>query len=246
MGLNTKDKDVAAVDSKIVQESDKVVVGELEAPDLESQELAVAGTALPPAIAASASGAGNAIAKAISKLKGMFGDDSLEFDFTSFPILKLEKRNFELSNDERVGDDLKVVIAEMKVKYLFQSTHAEQKDREVVYSYDKNAHINDADIVETIRKWKDEAGVDFAVKKYLEVLAFLLDDDRDGKMNNQIIMLQIPPKSIAKISGYLTSQEASGREIGTYVTSVSAGKEVGHGQTAFYPWEFKFERMLTA
>ena len=246
MGLNkgkTEDA-VGTVAAEIIEEAEKAVTGDLEEADHQAQELAVATSAAPAAIAAT-TGAGNAIVNAIAKLRDKFGEDALEFDFTSFPILKLEKRNFELSNGERVGDDLKVVIAEMKVKYLFQSCHDETKDREVVYSYDKNAPVNDPDVAETIRKWKDEAGVDFAVKKYLEVLAFLLDDDRDGKMNNQIVMLQIPPKSIAKISGYLTSQEASLRELGSYVTSISAGKEVGHGQSAFYPWEFKFDRMLT-
>lgn len=243
--MSLKEKtEVKPVDPETVAEADKAVSGELVQEDHATTELATVTDPLPPSVP-TAAGAGNAIVKAIAKLREKFGDDALEFDFTSFPILKLEKRNFELSNDERVGDDLKVVIAEMKVKYLYQSTHAEQKDREVVYSYDKNAHINDPDTVETIRKWKEEAGVDFTIKKYLEVLAFMLDDDRDHKMDNQIVMLQIPPKSIAKLSGYLTSQEASGREIGSYVTIISAGKEVGHGQTAFYPWEFKFDRMLS-
>jgi len=248
MGIPKKDakgeNDLNPVDETIVAEANSVSSQALEQEDHETTELAVRGNTELAASQPVVANAENAIASAVARLSAQFGDDVLEFDFTSFPILKLEKRNFELSNDERVGDELKVVISTLKAKYLFQSAHEDPKKREVVYSYDKLAHQNDPEVMDVIRKWKEEEQVGFAVKKYLEVIAVMVDDDRDGKMNNQIIMMQIPPKSLAKISGYITSQEAGGRAIGSYITVVSAGKEVGHGQTAFFPWEFKFDRML--
>jgi hypothetical protein len=241
----TKKADAALkpVDDTIQDAADAVSTGDIVQADHETQELATLQTDTPANMPVVAN-AENAISSAIARLSAQFGDDVLEFDFTSFPILKLEKRNFELSNDERVGEEIKVVLSTIKAKYLFQSAHEDPKKREVVYSYDKLAHQRDPDIMDVIKKWKDEEQVDFTIKKYLEVIAVMVDDDRDHKMDGQIIMMQIPPKSVAKISGYVTSQEAGGRTMGSYITIVSAGKEVGHGQTAFFPWEFKFDRSL--
>ncbi len=248
MALKQKEKDdapVGDVDTAIQDASDTVQVGDLVSEDHDTTELTTIGAQAAPSTAVVVAAPGNAIANAIAKFKEQYGEDAIDLDFTSFPILKLEKRNFELNNGSRVGDELQVVLAEWKPKFLFQSAHAGQKDREVCYSYDKNADTTDPDIMDVIKKWKDEENVGYSTKKYFEVLAIMHDDDKNGDMNGQIVTIQIPPKSCSKFSGYVISQDAAGRAMGTYVTVVSAAaKEVGHGSTAFYPWEFRYSHML--
>lgn len=248
MALEKKPKNdapVGDVDQAIQEASDTVQVGDLVSDDHDTTELAVVGTKEVSAPAVQTAAPANAIANAIAMFREKFGEDAIDLDFTSFPILKLEKRNFELSNGVRVGDELKVVLSEWKPKFLFQSAHEKQTDREVAYSYDKNADTTDPEIMDVIKKWKEEENVGYTTKKYFEVLAIMVDDDKSGEMNNQIITIQIPPKSCGKFSGYVVSQEANMRAMGSYVTAVyPAAKEVGHGSTAFYPWEFRFSHML--
>lgn len=217
---------------------------QVESEALETQELAVVGEKAVTVQPTQQCTVGNAIHDAQAKLRAMFGDDAIQLDFSSFPILTLQKRNFELNNGERVGDELQIIISDMKPKYLFQSAHPNEKDREVCYSYDKNADKTDPAIAAKIAAWQAEDGVGWNLKTYSEVLAVMHDDDKDGAMNGEIITVQIPPASVAKLGGYLVSQEAKGNSMGTYVTKVYPGKEVGSGPTAFFPWEFKFVKTL--
>ena len=69
------------------------------------------------------------------------------------------------------------------------------------------------------------------------------DDKASGELNGEMMLLQIPPASIGKLSGHIVQNRLKGLgEPNMYTTVVGVGQKIGEGQTAFYPWVFSAKR----
>lgn len=172
------------------------------------------------------------------------GFGGLEINFTSFETIILEKSSFACTQSERkVKEDFIVQLQSSREKYMFVSGHPDnengESDREIHYSYDRNADKNDPELAAKIKSWKEEDGVGYSVKTYVEVLAVMQNDQANGDLNGEMVLLQIPPASIGKFSGFVVQQRLKGRGKPTdYLTQVGVGAKIGEGKKAFYPWTF--------
>jgi len=231
----------AAADAK---EAVSQVLDREEAPETPAPAEPTAGTELADApesraVAAPATQSVNVIS---SLNEDGFG--GLEINFTSFETIILEKSSFACTQSERkVKEDFIVQLQSSREKYMFVSGHPEsengESDREIHYSYDKNADKNDPELAAKIKSWKEEDGVGYSVKTYVEVLAVMVDDQANGDLNGEMVLLQIPPASIGKFSGFVVQQKLKGRGKPTdYQTKIGVGAKIGEGKKAFYPWTF--------
>lgn len=168
------------------------------------------------------------------------GFEGLQLDFTSFDIVTLNQGEFLLGEkDDALGDHFDVVIMQSRKKYAFVSGHPEDQ-REVKYSYDADAATEDREVMDAIAEWKED-GVSYVVKEYLEAAAEIVDDGADGENNGDWVILQIPPTSKGKFSGYYAKNKAKGRgSMKDYVTRISKGKKVTKATNPFTPWAFDY------
>lgn len=168
------------------------------------------------------------------------GFEGLEINFTSFETIFLEKSAFTCAQSERkIKEDFVVTLQSTRNKFLFSSLHEKSDDREAVYSYNEHGDTQEPEVMEKIRAWKEEDGVGYVKKKYIEAVAIVEDDKANGDLNGEMVILQIPPASIGKLSGFLAQQRLKGKGLpNQYSTVVGVGAKVGDGQTAFYPWMF--------
>lgn len=167
------------------------------------------------------------------------GFEGLEINFTSFETIILEKSSFASSSGRKIKEDFVVRLQKTRNKFLFSSKHPEQDDREACYSYNRNADKEDPEVMERIKAWQEQDGVGYEVKTYVEALAIMVDDKATGELNGEMVLLQIPPASIGKLSGHCAQQRLKGRgQPNEYDTIVGVGQKIGEGQKAFYPWVF--------
>lgn len=241
MGINRKEKvgEVAAD----VQEA---VEGVIEQPEIEetaapaakavatseSSEVAVA---RPTAVVAHKPNVMNELAES--------GFEGLEINFTSFDTVTLEKSAFATASQKKIKEDFEVQIQKTRNKFLITSLHPADDNREAIYSYNKHADTEEPEVMARIKAWKDEDGVGYAVKTYIEAIVIMEDDKATGELNGEMMLLQIPPASIGKLSGHIVQQRLKGNgEPNNYTTVVSVGPKVGDGQKAFYPWVFSIKK----
>ncbi len=171
------------------------------------------------------------------------GFEGLEINFTSFDTVTLEKSAFACSSGKKIKEDFEVQIQKTRNKFLITSLHPADDDREAIYSYNKHADTEEPEVVARIKAWKDEDGVGYAVKTYIEAIVIMEDDKATGELNGEMMLLQIPPASIGKLSGHIVQQRLKGNgEPNAYTTVVSVGPKVGDGQKAFYPWVFSIKK----
>jgi uncharacterized protein (UPF0335 family) len=171
------------------------------------------------------------------------GFEGAAIDFSSYNTITLKEKVFSVSDGSELNAGFKVTQQGSRNKYLFLSKHAEEDDRETFYSYEKDADKNDHELVEKIRLWKEEDGVGYDVKVYVEIVAIMEDDNTDGTLNGEMVLLQISPASIGKWSGFIGRQRMKGCGLPTdYVSVINPGKKIGEGKKAFYPWDFSAEK----
>jgi actin-related protein len=167
------------------------------------------------------------------------GFSGLALDFTSFDIVKLDNGEFECSDGSSLGNGFEVVLQQSAPKYTFVSRHKSEDEKEVKYSDDEHADLNDPTIMAAIKQWKEEDGVGYDKKKYLQAAALVVDDKADGVKNNEFVMLQIPPASVGKFSGLPHKAKIKGfTSLKQCVVRVNKGKKVENGGKSFTPWEF--------
>jgi hypothetical protein len=237
MGIRDKNRveevaeDVKAAVAGVIDQQPEVVIEEA----VDSPVAVVNNSSNVPAVAEAAKGNVNVMAD----LAGS-GFEGLEINFTSFETIVLEKSSFTCAQSERkIKEDFVVTIQSTRNKYLFSSTHEKADDREAVYSYNVNADTQDKEVMDKIAAWKEQDQVGYVKKTYIEAVAIVEDDKANGDLNGEMVILQIPPASIGKLSGFLAQQRLKGRGLpNAYSTVVGVGGKIGDGQTAFYPWIF--------
>lgn len=226
------------------QEAVSQVLGHEDTPETPVPAEPTAGTEL--AVASESRAVAAPATQSVNVISSLNEDGfgGLEINFTSFETIILEKSSFACTQSERkVKEDFIVQLQSSREKYMFVSGHPEneagESDREIHYSYDKNADKNDPELAAKIKSWKEEDGVGFSVKTYVEVLAVMVDDQANGDLNGEMVLLQIPPASIGKFSGFVVQQRLKGRGKPTdYQTQVGVGAKIGENKKAFYPWTF--------
>lgn len=171
------------------------------------------------------------------------GFEGLEINFTSFDTVTLEKASFACSSGKAIKEDFEVQIQKTRNKYLIVSTHPEEDDREAMYSYNPRAATEEPAVMERIKAWHDEDGVGFEVKKYIEALVIMEDDKATGELNGEMMLLQVPPSSIGKMSGHIVQNRLKGvGEPNQYTTVVGVGPKLGEGKKTYYPWTFTLKK----
>lgn len=170
------------------------------------------------------------------------GFEGLDLDFSSFTSIVLNDGQFECSNGKTLpheGFDCR--ITRTRKKYAFRSSHAEQKDVEVVYSYDMNdRNVPDSAVAKKIAEWREGGHDCKEVKEYIEVWAMMENDGtKDREMDGELVMLSIPPTSKGRISGFLMTQQMKQLLPSDFITRVYRGEKVTRVDFPYYPWAFR-------
>lgn len=233
--VGTVDADIADAVVDVLEPVDSEV--EIpQAPEATHHAVAVHQEAPAPAVTSERTG------DVVSQLADE-GFEGLEINFTSFDVIILEKSAFASASGKKVKEDFEVVLQKTRSKFLFSSLHADTDKTEAVYSYNEHADTQDPEVMAKIAAWKEQDGVGYTKKRYIEALAIMVDDKGTGELNNEMVLLQIPPASIGKISGHIVQGRMKGYSSPSeYTTIVGVGPKVGEGQKAFYPWVFSIKK----
>lgn len=212
-----------------------IVAAEAEIVTTNSVEVAVVESNMPVA----AQEAHGIVAKgdqAQSFLKEL-GITDLKIDFTSFPKITLEKGMFSSDDNANFGTEFTFKYIEKRQTTLFNSVPPDRDtEAEVIFS-DDTIHINDSDgelVSAKLAEWK-EKGWSNRRSDYQIVIGLCLS----GPHKDELVQLQVSPKSQGKLGGYLMGLGLKKRNPREVTTLVYSGKEVGSGQKAFTPWAFK-------
>ena len=170
------------------------------------------------------------------------GFTDLKIDFTSFPIVKLEDERFQTADNTNFATEFQCQIIQERKSFMFIGDLGRDKDPEIVYS-DDGVHQSGDDqkpMVDFFADWKAR-GIPYSRKEYKQVMVKVLSGG-DGSLDEEIVMLQIPPKSIGKVDGYkiALSMRTPPVKVSEAVTKVTVLPKVGTGLKAFNPWGFKF------
>ena len=165
------------------------------------------------------------------------GITGLKIDFTSFPKITLEKGMFSSDDSPNFGTEFTFKYIDKRPTTLFNSVPPDRDtEAEVIFS-DDGTHINDSDgelVSSKLAEWKDK-GWSNRRSDYQIVIGLCLS----GPHKDELVQLQISPKSQGKLGGYLMGLGLKKRNPKEVTTLVYSGKEVGAGQKAFTPWAFK-------
>lgn len=239
MALKKQNEAAAAVEETAEAESEVLdteaeSVLEEETPQVQSASTEVATSqGKPPAT----SGGRN---EAVDKLAAS-GFTGLEIDWTSFPTIVLDNGEFGTSDGQSLDTkEITVRLMQSRKRYVLRTNAADDDDAELAYTYDLS-ELDDADseLSQKVTKWKQEDGLDYTVKEYIEALAIVMDDS--SSLNQQMALLQVPPTSTGRFSGYTTSNLLiKGLEPTAYLTRCFAGQKVVKAKKPFVPWAFEF------
>lgn len=180
------------------------------------------------------------------------GMEGLTVGGMSFDSIKLPSEGQFLigQDDEELGKSFKCVIQQSRARFIVRQSN--DQDAEMFYSYDadqfaKTGVITDTeggDRADEVREWKED-GYDEApvIKKYLEVMVILIDEDEDGnpgERDRQMAMLSIPPASVQRFSGFIYQNHMMKKLAQhEFVTECIVGKKVKKDSNSFFPWNFK-------
>lgn len=169
------------------------------------------------------------------------GFAGLEIDWTSFPTVVLNQGEFETSDGNPLGvEQFSVRLMQSRKRYVLRTTVIDDDDAELAYTYDLGELDNpESDLAIKVTKWREEDDLDYKVKEYIEVVALVEDDN--CTLNQQMVLLQIPPTSSGRFSGYTASNQMVHRQLPSeYLTLCTRGEKVTKAPKPFYPWAFKY------
>jgi hypothetical protein len=168
------------------------------------------------------------------------GYEGLEIDWTSFPTIVLDKGEF-CSGDgaELAKQDALVRIMQTRKRFVLRTKTAEPDDAELAYTYDMSElQDSDSELSTKVTAWKAE-GLDYVVKEYIEAVAMV--EDGEHQFDQQMVLLQIPPTSVGRFSGYMTSNQLVKKLLPReYLTRCYRGDKITKANNPFYPWAFEF------
>lgn len=141
-------------------------------------------------------------------------------------------------DDEELGKDFDCVVQGTKALYVVRQS--DDQDAEMYYSYDADGRSNTegVDQADKLQEWAEEGYDQPVIKKYLEVMAILVNA---GERTGMMVMLSIPPASVQKFSGFVAQQQFMKKQMpNEFITRCEVGKKVKRdGGSSFFPWAFK-------
>lgn len=170
------------------------------------------------------------------------GAEGLEIDWTSFPTIVLDKGEFCTSDETELGvEKFQVSIRSTRKKYAVRSKHEDEEDAEIAYCYNlSDITTEGTQAYDKVKQWKEEEGVGYEIKEYLDAICVILDDTL-ADLIGPLAILQIPPASRGKLSGHLQGTKMiTELALGSWITEVSRGNKVTKSKHSFYPWAFKY------
>lgn len=203
------------------------------------------------AVAARPTAASPAVANAsIEQDMADMGFDGLTIGGMSFDRVKLPSEGVFLYGSDEIdlGKEFNAVIQGSKALYIIRQS--DDEDAENYYSYQPDGLIdaNGNDRTDTLAEWREEGYEKPVVRRYLEVMVQMHDQDENGNSGERdgaIAMLSIPPASIQRISGYLFQlTKMKGLLPSEVVTTFVVGNKVKKGNNSFFPWNAKMHSQL--
>lgn len=171
------------------------------------------------------------------------GFSGLQIDWTSFPTIVLDGGEFGTSDGHPLNPpnaEFHVRLQQSRKRYVYRTNVENDDDAELAYSYDPSEISNpESEVAKKMAAWTDE-GLTWSVKEYIEVVA-IVEDEGLPTLNGQMVLLQIPPTSTGRFSGYLTANAmAKGLQPSQYLTRVFRGEKVVKAKKPFFPWAFGY------
>lgn len=215
-----------------------VTAYEAENPAETQQALAVS-SPNPNAVAVITQFASSSVAAALQEQ----GFEGVEFDFTSYPTLKLQEGQFMDMEENSYGSEFQCRLHSMKVQWLYRALTKGQvvnNKTDLLYSQDQITATNGSNVENWVRE-QEASGKEVEIKQYRMVLAefYAPGEDHDG----EFVMLQVAPTSKGRISAAISTAMIVGQgQVRNAVVTVKVGKKVTSVQNPFYPWDFSVQR----
>ena len=168
------------------------------------------------------------------------GFSGLHIDWTSFPTIVLDKGEFCTSDGNNLEkQDVNVRIMQTRARYVLRTKTAEDDDAELAYTYNMGELLDpESDVAIKVAQWTDNS-LQYDIKEYIEAVAMV--EDEDHSLNEQMVLLQIPPTSTGRFSGFMTSNQLSKKKMPPdYITRCYRGEKVTKAKKPFYPWAFEY------
>lgn len=161
------------------------------------------------------------------------GFGGLVFDWTSFPMIKLDNGLFEDSIGCSYGVTFKCKVMESKPKYAHSFDKSSDPKTELLYSYDKIIGVNGTPVADFEAQLRAK-GHTPNCKAYLEAMVELMAPGLpyDGEFR----LLSIPPSSTGRLSALIYKMTRKGEE--DVIINCSIGDRVKVGQNSYNPWAF--------
>ncbi len=172
------------------------------------------------------------------------GFEGLELGAFSFDRLILNNGVFQLGQEkEDIGRSVNFVVMSSRAQYIVSRTD-DQDDDNVFYSYaaDGSTKSDGSSAQETLDEWKEDGYDKPVIKKYLEVMAEIVDDpEREGTM----VSISLPPTAQQRFGGvvFQAARRFRANPDGVVITA-EVGKTVVVGKKSYNPWSFKIARAL--
>lgn len=172
------------------------------------------------------------------------GFEGLELGAFSFDRLILNNGVFQLGQEkEDIGRSVNFIIMSTRSQYIVSRTD-DQDDDNVFYSYaaDGSTKTDGTSAQDLLDEWKEDGYDKPVIKKYLEVMAEIVDDpEREGMM----VSISLPPTAQQRFGGVVFQ---AARRFGTgpdgVVITAEVGKTVVVGKKSYNPWTFKIARAV--
>ena len=170
------------------------------------------------------------------------GFTGLKIDWTSFPTVVLDNGDFCTADGNTLDTprEIHVRLMQSRSRFVLRTNTDDDDDAELAYTYDM-AELNNpvSELAVKVTKWKQEEGLDYSIKEYIEAVGVVEDDD--SQLNGEMVLLQIPPTARGRFSGYITSNTLTGKgEPSAYITRCYAGAKVTKAKKPFVPWAFEY------
>ena len=172
------------------------------------------------------------------------GFEGLELGAFSFDRLILNNGVFQLGQEkEDIGRSVNFVVMSSRAQYIVSRTD-DQDDDNVFYSYaaDGSTKSDGSSAQEILDEWKEDGYDKPVIKKYLEVMAEIIDDpEREGTM----VSISLPPTAQQRFGGvvFQAARRFRANPDGVVITA-EVGKTVVVGKKSYNPWSFKIARAL--
>lgn len=237
MALSKKNDAETMVEETQETAAEVVTSDALEEPTQElEQNVNVPATATPHAPPATTGGGNPAVVNQLAA-SGFAG---LEIDWTSFPTVVLDQGEFGTSDGNSLNTkEITVRLMQSRKRFVLRTNAQDDDDAELAYTYDLS-ELNDpeSELSLKVTKWREEDGLDYTTKEYIEAVAVV--EDSDSPLDQQMVLLQIPPTSVGRFSGFTTQNLLIKREEPSqYLTRCYAGDKVTKAKKPFTPWAFE-------